>query len=179
MHIQPLEPRQHFAFGGAQADFGDGGAFVPSNIGNDPLQSALPAYDGGILAASHRRIMYITQQGNLRPSFATGGVLQLEVGLTSLGSDDTGRIYALTNDAAIRRFTPRGKVDTSFGNRGKVNIDFVSGFTPKALAVGSNGSFEVAGSTHTPSDSMLLRFNADGTPLLINVTCPQFLYHLL
>jgi uncharacterized delta-60 repeat protein len=67
---------------------------------------------------------------------------------------------------ALARYTPRGRLDVTFGRGGKVVTDFGarSSAEAEAVAIQPDGKIVVAGdATRTRTDFALARYNADGT----------------
>ncbi|MBI3804328.1 MAG: hypothetical protein HY282_11270 [Nitrospirae bacterium] len=116
--------------------------------------------------------------GTLDSTFGTGGKVITPVGF---GSDSAvgvvvqqdGKVIVAGNtfngansDFLLLRYNPDGTLDTSFGTKGKVLIDFGLGDTARALALDSIGRIVVAGSAFngTKYDFAVARYTTQGTP---------------
>jgi uncharacterized delta-60 repeat protein len=98
--------------------------------------------------------------------------------ITDFGYDDRSGGIALQNDGKIvasgdsndnfilSRYHPCGKLDTSFGNSGKVITNFGGvEYAPKALVIQADGKIILAGATNIACnvDFALARYNTDGS----------------
>jgi uncharacterized delta-60 repeat protein len=126
-----------------------------------------------------------TKRGRLDPSFGQDGKVATRFGAGrsvsqagALAIQPDGKLVALGSwyrspingpaYIALARYTPRGRLDPSFGHGGKV----VTSFGPRsdvgagALLIRADGKLVVAGEYSGPGDSFavaLARYNADGT----------------
>jgi uncharacterized delta-60 repeat protein len=124
--------------------------------------------------------------GNLDPSFGTGGVVSTHVGagaaaVQSLAIQPDGRIMVVgtafsngptDDDFALARYTPEGRLDTEFGTGGIVTTDFGSGEAGArpaldragGVAITSEAKIVVAGSTRGEQQAFAVaRYNPDGS----------------
>ncbi len=123
--------------------------------------------------------------GSLDPDFGTGGIVVTDVfGYPDQGSkvviQPDGRIVvagfsltgtlAATQDAVIARYEAHGTPDASFGTAGSVALDFGGIDRARAVALQSDGSIVIAGTSlldtvspySGPSQGILARVDADG-----------------
>src|SRR6188768_523768 len=175
--------------GSVDTSFQGGKVMVPVG-GTDAYAYAMAAQsDGKVLVAGtshdHRgdfTVLRLTRDGALDTSFGSGGVVTTEVGEDSdiaraIAVDDTGRIVvagtasgATGLDFAVVRYLPDGKLDPSFGSKGKTIVSFGDDAdTAYAVALQSDGKIVVGGdssrgSSQSGLDFALLRLDADGQP---------------
>ncbi len=174
-HLEPLENRILFS-GGLDPTFGTGGYVVgraaPAIAFYDDTGAALQS-DGKLLFASNKHLgngpatlevrRYLTN-GQLDTTFGIGGVATLgsgELNISKIAETASGKVV-LINGELLYQLTPAGKLDTSFGNNGKVSLTAL--MYPSGLAVEGN-QILISGSTiPTSTDSgLILRFHSDGT----------------
>ena len=119
----------------------------------------------------------------LDSTFGTGGVVLTDFGgseiagavavqtdgkLVVAGDSGPGGGASIIGDICVIRYKPDGSLDTTFGNGGKVFVDFGdTADQPSAVRVQADGKIVVVGSAYSTSDQtsyyVLARFNADGT----------------
>jgi uncharacterized delta-60 repeat protein len=105
--------------------------------------------------------------GGFRDAVATRVALQPDGKLVVAGHS----LAQGTSDFALVRYSPNGRVDTSFGTNGVVLTDFGGGSRDEAhgLVLQNDGRIIVAGSSrgndfNARADVAVARYNADGTP---------------
>jgi uncharacterized delta-60 repeat protein len=108
--------------------------------------------------------------GSLDPTFATGGILLTEPGISQIYGVEVqpdGKVLALDSGydpqayQRVVRFLPDGTPDPSFGSGGKSDPLVSPGFWVRALGLQPDGKILVAGYDGT-GDYALARFTADG-----------------
>lgn len=168
--INHLESRCLFAFGDPVQEFGNAGYFVPGDAATEPIHWIVPAYDGGHLVGNNVRITYLTTAGTPKRSFGTEGSIQLPYGTIGFDTDLSGRIYSINGgvESAIRRFTAKGKLDTSFGRGGKLVLDV--GFEPRDIAIDASGKIFVAGNGPTGQRTVVQVYDSEGAQAISAVT---------
>ncbi|MBD2022534.1 DUF4347 domain-containing protein [Leptolyngbya sp. FACHB-36] len=174
--------------------FGNGGKVTSDFSGfnfDDSGESVAVQSDGKIVVAGYAEsgtntsndfaLVRYNANGTIDTSFGNSGKVTTDFGF----SDDKGYDIAIQSDGkivvagtrisgarsdadfAVARFNANGTIDTSFGNSGKVTVDFSGNEdSSNALAIQSDGKIVVAGyatSSGTGSDFALVRFNANGT----------------
>ncbi len=111
--------------------------------------------------------------GELDPSFGTGGRIALgsfatKARLGALAVDSRGRAVVADepDGLAVRRFTVRGRVDRSFGRRGRVVLAGRKFAVATAVAVDAGGRVVVAGGLggRGATGLVVARLNPDGSP---------------
>src|SRR5688572_13429642 len=170
-HLESLEPRRLFATGGLDTNFGDGGK-VASDIrveqGDDVLLGIQP--DGGIIAVGIGVVARFTAAGQLDRKFGLAGKVADPAldspEMMALQPDGKALVGAyMTIDAdpppgengslfLITRYQTNGKIDKTFGHRGRVVIDNPA---RGQLAVQPDGKILYAAGT-------LRRLLPDGSP---------------
>jgi uncharacterized delta-60 repeat protein len=142
--------------------------------------------DGRILIAGNRLIsgstfaeFYIIQlspAGHIDKSFGLQGVLRLPFGQGKAGVIRSmivqpdrkillvGSLLDTDRDTLLMRFTPRGKLDGTFGTVGVVITDFAPGNHDEANAVilSADGKLRIAGRSGSPASFLLARYSASG-----------------
>jgi uncharacterized delta-60 repeat protein len=149
--------------------FGDGGS-VLTDFGPEKRSAAhavaLQA-DGKIVIAGHGNgsrvaLARFMSNGRLDPTFGSGGkVLDVAGSALALALQPDGRILVAGAATAgiIARYAPDGSPDNSFGNGGRMPIDFVVG----GLSLQSDGKVVAAGSME-PGAFAVRRYFSDGAP---------------
>ena len=111
--------------------------------------------------------------GTSTASFVAGGIsspttatIQSDGSIVVVGTASAGTGQPIV--AAIARFTPAGKLDTTFGNGGLVTTDIEgTSLAVTSVLVQPNGQIMLGGSAGTgvrgASSTMLARYNADGS----------------
>ena len=175
--------------GSVDTSFQGGKVLVPVG-GTDAYAYAMTAQpDGKLLLAgtSHAHggdftVLRLNRDGELDTSFGSDGVVTTEVGEGSdvaraIAVDEAGRIVvagsasgALGLDFGVVRYQPDGKLDESFGNKGRTIVSFGDDAdTAYCLALQSDGKIVIGGdssrsSGQTGLDFGLLRLDVDGKP---------------
>lgn len=178
------------AAGALDPGFGTGGLrIVDFNQGVDELE-ALALHQGGLLAAGSVRSADAEQQqdfgfsrmgqdGQPDGSFGSGG--RVEIGFSGAPMADRARAMAVQNDGrilmlgyaqagardfAITRHLDNGEPDASFGEQGRVRLDFASGNDdPWSILVQPDGRILASGNVRDGNSSRfgVLRLLADGS----------------
>jgi uncharacterized delta-60 repeat protein len=181
--------------GRLDAGFGTGGVVAIAFNGGllDVADGVTVQPDGKIVVVGVTRVgaqddfavaRYDTQ-GNLDPSFGTGGKvstdfagsfdrawavrIQPDAKIVVAGHATTPSVLGGDNDFAVARYTSTGALDASFGTGGKVTTD-IAGRTDLAYAavLQTDGKIVVAGrvaeSGGADPDVGLVRYSADGSP---------------
>jgi len=141
---------------------GGGGSFVVAGY----------AYDGDMGTTDVALARY-NSDGSLDASFGTGGMTVSNLGaddesIRALTMDGDGKIVAAgngNNDMLVARYSSSGHLDTSFGNNGKVFVDFVGG-ADLAHAVAMSGSTIMVGGyadMMSDTDMAVVSLNANGS----------------
>jgi uncharacterized delta-60 repeat protein len=78
-------------------------------------------------------------------------------------------VQVIPGEMGLARFTVNGVLDTTFGNAGTVTIHIPGSDSPGVLLLQPNGQIVLAGVAGSgrktvPNQTVLLRFNSDGTP---------------
>lgn len=121
-------------------------------------------------------VLRLSPDGHLDKSFGLQGVLRMPFAtgqngfLENLYIQSDGKILlvgGISNpdlDLWMKRFTPKGKADGSFGSAGVVLMDFAPGANDFAsgAASSSDGKIRIAGQTGTPSTFLIARYTAGG-----------------
>ena len=188
--LQPLSPVQA-ASGDLDLTFGNGGLMLTDTSGNpNPLTDldfavgTVIQSDGKIVSAGFARVNGVGQftavrynyNGTLDPYFGNGGIARFPVAgnVYAMGLQPDGKILVCGQQGdtfAIVRFTSFGEPDPSFGDGGKVVINFFSFDTeiieaiPFAVAVQSDLKIILAGHVWTQAagrQATLVRLNENG-----------------
>jgi uncharacterized delta-60 repeat protein len=176
---------RYTARGRLDRSFGVGGKALTSfGSGNSEARAVAVQADGKIVLAGSVSARFAlaryTRRGRLDPSFGQGGRVVTRFGAGPSDSQEgglaiqrDGKLVALvgSNDPsfiALARYTPRGRLDPSFGHGGKVVTSFGgrSHVTAAALLIQADGKLVVAGEYIGRDDSSavaLARYKADGT----------------
>ena len=97
--------------------------------------------------------------GSLDATFGDGGRSALDFGVYDVAIQADGRIVAigasagalLARDWKVARLMPDGSIDTSFGNQGRISLDWYgSSDEAKSIALGASGNIIVGGLAHKP-----------------------------
>lgn len=175
------------ATGVPDSSFDTDGRVITNFGGEDKLTSIAVQTDGKIVAAGNIgngdfTVVRYTASGALDPSFGTGGKITTDF----FGENDNALTVAIQNDGkivvagdaynpangsdfALARYTATGKLDNTFGDRGKTTTDILgSNDNIYGLALQGDGKVVVAGTsfnfTAGNSDFALARYTAAGTP---------------
>ena len=111
----------------------------------------------------------LSAQGDLDPSFGTGGVLQTDLNGPLLATPDGKLVVAGSDPGGMRisRWLPSGALDTSFGTGGSVLIGLRQAGSPDGIYRQSTGAIVVVGSYFSSADGSWLvaaRLAANGAP---------------
>lgn len=167
---------------GLDPTFG-GDGIVLTSIGTDSGASAMVVQpDGKVVAAGHGTFgftvvalaRYLTD-GTLDPTFGTGGIVTVDVGVssfaTALARQSDGKLVAagVTHDGTknsmlVIRFADDGTLDPTFGTGGIVVTTLALGTRAEALVLQPDGAIVVAGTTGEldTSDAVVARYDTDG-----------------
>lgn len=175
--------------GSVDTSFQGGTVLVPVG-GSDSYAYAMTAQpDGKLLVAgtSHEHngdfaVLRLTRDGEPDASFGSAGLVTTEVGpgadvARAIAVDEAGRIVvagsasgAVGLDFAVVRYQPNGKLDESFGSKGKTIVSFADDAdTAYSLVLQRDGKIVIGGDSNqaggqTGLDFALLRLDADGKP---------------
>lgn len=182
--LQPLDAR-----GPAGPEFGEGG--IVTVPGGEAVAAAFGPGGELYLAGSewgpgderwNFRVVRLDKKGKLDTSFGEDGSATVDFdqrfdqasaiatlpdgSLVVMGTSQP--LYSSDMEFAFAKFTRDGKLDTRFGDGGKLRLTLgESQDRPSALAVYPDGRFLVTGSTRLDNRRtypVLARFNADGSP---------------
>lgn len=185
-HLESLDARTHFDAGQLDTHFGTSGLTeitVPYSSPSKepylrPLQSATDAAGRTIVAAfSNTRVTFrrldafgapdtrFAESALGQTSNYSGGPTSADNGF-DFAVDPSNRIYVL-NGATVTRYTSSGKIDQTFGRRGRVDVKTAID-RPNEVQVGADGHVWVAGTASLSSTGSLhatvVRYTADGAP---------------
>ncbi|WP_334027961.1 delta-60 repeat domain-containing protein [Nocardia terpenica] len=180
---------RYTADGKLDTGFGDGGK-VSTDLGTkaDHANAVAVEPDGKIVVAGSTHdpaqgdnfvVVRYTSDGKLDPAFGENGKVSTDFGgkadaANALVLQPDGKVVAAgtshgtdTGDnIALARYTADGKLDTGFGNGGKVSTDLgTKADHANAVVLESDGKIVVAGSTQDPGQGdnfVLVRYTADG-----------------
>ena len=158
VRFESLERRQLMSFGQPVDDFGVAGrASVVFAQGNaDPAEMLIDG-SGRVLTASDAGLARLTAAGQPDTTFGSGGTTALtSLSVRDVAFDSSGRIVVLAFGASgslLLRFTANGVKDSSFGTNGAALVTSRRSFSPRALAVQSDGKFVVAGTIKTTDEN--------------------------
>jgi uncharacterized delta-60 repeat protein len=173
--------------GSLDQSFGIGGRVITNTGGLSGAASLALLPDGKILAGgagdglgSDFAMARFNNDGGLDASFGSNGVV-----LTNVGGADTawnmavqpdgkillggmaGRVGLQASSFAVVRYKKNGKIDSSFGDKGKAIVEFSSGFDQAyAIALQPDGKVVLAGAADLNSDESpfaITRLNSDGS----------------
>jgi uncharacterized delta-60 repeat protein len=177
------------AAGTLDAGFGSGGK-VSTDLGSrfDHAEALAVQTDGKIVVAGSTQdptqgdnfaIVRYTSGGELDTSFGDGGKVSTDFGgkadvadAVAIQSDGkivvagTSHATATGDNIALARYTTDGKLDTGFGDGGKVSTDLgTKADHANAVAIQRDGKIVVAGSTHDPAQGdnfVVVRYDTKG-----------------
>lgn len=151
---------------------------VTNSIEIDPRQTAIPCYSViaaiviiGSVLSPHRAE---AAAGDLDPRFGNGGVAFTDFSQTtdlaySVAVQADGKIVVCGQSgvspnlhSALARYNRNGHLDSTFGNGGKVTVNFSVSDYLFAVALQSDGKIVAAGSSRGTA-FLLARFNGDGS----------------
>ncbi len=117
-------------------------------------------------------VVRFLENGVLDPSFGTQGIVTATIAAKNSATDiaiqDDNKIVVTgyTGDsngkAVLLRYTPDGKLDSTFGNAGIIVAGFGSKSSFNAVAIQDNGKIIAAGSINQ-NYAIIARYNVDGT----------------
>lgn len=181
--MQPLEHRRLFAGGSFDPSFGGGTTLVTNfTDGSTVLNDVAVTPDGGTLAGGYfvrqangepvdvpqMALAKYRFDGSLDPTFgAAGQIVATPRGIKAaldLALLDDGSFIVIGSSASgystranlMLKFTPDGRVDTSFGSNGRVTLPM----SAAALSVGVDGAVYVAG--QIDRDGAIMRYSTRG-----------------
>lgn len=165
--------------GSLDTSFAKDGKFIFDLGGNDFAEALVVQPDGKLLAAGFGNgdfgLLRLNADGSKDSGFGTEGKVITEFGdyakaeALALQSDGKILVAGVTRlakeyDFALVRYTSSGKLDTTFGNAGKLSTDLGGRDEAYAIAVQADGKIVVAGyTTSTAADFALARYLSDGT----------------
>ncbi|MGW4245221.1 hypothetical protein [Nocardia sp. NPDC004722] len=172
-------------------DFGTGGKAITDFGGKSDVAAAVAIQSDGklvVVGTSHGTttgdniaVARYGSDGKPDAGFGTGGQVSTDLGTAA----DHGNAVAVQSDGKILvagstmdptqgdnfvvvRYAPDGKLDSAFGNGGKVSTDFGGkSDVAKSIVVQPDGKIVVAGTSHgtTTGDNIALaRYGSDGKP---------------
>ena len=111
----------------------------------------------------------LSAQGDLDPSFGTGGIVQTDLDGPLLATPDGKLVVAGSDPGGMRisRWLPSGALDTSFGTGGSTLIGLRQAGSPNGIYRQSTGAIVVVGSYSSFADGTWLvvaRLAANGAP---------------
>jgi uncharacterized delta-60 repeat protein len=185
--IEQLESRLLFAVGDMDSSFG-GLRSLDIAGGNDSGFTVAMQSDGKAIVAGRTQsaggtgndffVARFNIDGTLDNTFGVGGVVVTDFGSMSDGAyamaiQPDGKIVVAGEstrsgssfDFAVARYTSAGSLDQTFGNGGKLIVDFAGGFDQaKAVALVSGGGIVIAGSASIGGVSQfaLLKLDSSG-----------------
>ena len=119
----------------------------------------------------------MSAQGDLDPSFGTGGVLQTDLDGPLLATPD-GKLIVVGSDPGgmrVSRWLPSGALDTSFGTGGSVLIGLRQAGSPDGIYRQSTGAIVILGSYFGFADGTgwsLLDWPQMARPILVRCRRP-------
>jgi uncharacterized delta-60 repeat protein len=156
---------------------GDGKLTTDFRGGNDIAYGVAIQQDGKVVAAGTASgefaLARYNPDGSLDSSFGTGGKVT-----TRFTGDDAAHAVVIQSNGKIvvvgngdqggfelARYTQHGRLDPSFGTRGKVTTDFGGNAPALAVAIQADGKIVTAGHIETSviRDFALARYNPDGS----------------
>jgi uncharacterized delta-60 repeat protein len=186
--IERLEPRYFLSSAQLDPTFGAGGTalFNPSGYHEDFAFHLAVQSDGKIVTTDtadydQSRIIRANVDGSLDTSFGTDGLATFKFGtgmegVNNLAVDSRGRIVFVGTaqsgeftDSYVGRLNPDGSLDTTFGDNGIVQFNFVDnqrGSDTATLSLTTDGKIIVVGQTFLDDGNGQLgiaRFYSDGS----------------
>lgn len=186
--MERLEPRYFLSTAQLDPTFGNAGTalFNPSGYHEDFAFHLAVQSDGKIITTdtadyNQSRIIRTNSDGSLDASFGTDGMATFKFGagmesVNDIAVDSQGRIVfvgtAQTGEfmnSYVARLNPDGTLDTTFGDNGIVQFNFVDdqrGSEPGTLALTNDGKIVVLGQAFISDGNGELgiaRFNSDGS----------------
>jgi uncharacterized delta-60 repeat protein len=134
-----------------------------------------------LILSPHTRAALHAAEGDLDPTFGTGGIVTTDFGNTFDSAEDVavqpdGKIVVAgmrstsTLDFAVARYNTDGSLDTTFGTGGQIVTDLSGGGSDwaRAMALQADGKIVVAGDSTTAAspfnqDFAVVRYNSDGS----------------
>jgi uncharacterized delta-60 repeat protein len=134
-----------------------------------------------LILSPHTRVALHAADGDLDPTFGTGGIVTTDFGNTFDAAEEVavqpdgkivvaGTRFTSSGDFAVARYNTDGSLDTSFGTGGLVFTDLNGGSADlaRAMALQADGKIVLAGDTSAtvvPADQdfAVVRYNTDGS----------------
>jgi uncharacterized delta-60 repeat protein len=132
-----------------------------------------------LILSPHTRVALHAAEGDLDPTFGTGGIVTTDFGNTSDAGEEVavqpdGKIVVAGTrgqDFAVARYNADGSLDTTFGTGGLVSTDLYGNSADRAaaMALQPDGKIVLAGNTAVnlvsegTQDFALVRYNSDGS----------------
>lgn len=177
--------------GTLDSNFGSGGQVITDIFGGHGSPTDLVLQDDGkivVLGTTEYRtpgptsdftIARYNSDGSLDASFGTGGIIHTGFSgninfASSVLINPDGKILVVgttgnstnapTFDFALARYNHDGSLDITFGNGGKLTLDFYNSYeVATSAAIQLDGKIVIAGSINNPEPSIALaRFSKDG-----------------
>ena len=163
--------------GGVMTEFGPGGTALHKLAiqGDGKIVAAGTTYSGKNGGPDFALVRY-NSDGSLDETFGSGGKVETDFfGLSDLCVavvlQPDGRIvtagHAFTDngeaDFALARYNADGTLDETFGSSGKVTTDFSAVDSVAGLVLGDDGKLVAAGVSFFDGDTLLARYNGDGS----------------
>jgi uncharacterized delta-60 repeat protein len=160
--------------GSLDSSFGGGGIVVPSSFrpASTYASHVLVLRDGKILVGGTGLVRF-NSDGSVDRSFGAGGRAATDLGLVTPVLQPDGKIIAAGSiqasgqfsDFGVVRLTAGGRIDSTFGRRGKVTTDFRPQDDATDAALLANGKLIVSGYTsqvpfEAPADFAIARYVA-------------------
>ena len=178
-----------FRPGDLDTSFGEGGKVFTNVSGTEWAEAVAVQNDGKIVVVGHGSDDFIVARylanGKMDTSFGSGGSTRVNfagvdtardvliqpdgkiiivggvAGLTEMGQGTLGHRF-VENDFGLMRLTSSGKLDTSFGDRGKVITNLSGTDWAEAVALQDDGKIVVVG--NGGNDFAVARYFANGKP---------------
>jgi uncharacterized delta-60 repeat protein len=149
---------RYLSNGQLDTSFGEGGKIRVNFAGVDTARDVVIQRDGKIIvvgAANNEMdfgVMKLLSNGKLDTSFGEGGKIKTNFSgvdwAEAVGLQSDGKIVVAGrggDDFAVARYLTNGKLDTSFGDRGKTRVNFAAVDTARDVAIQLDGKILVVG----------------------------------